>query len=299
MSQNPEAEFKLKFDGKPNEVDAYTLVKSLTGITSMIEEINEEVGGGVRLKISVKALDKGSFLVHLGLGPETTQVIQTLLASFDFDTVYKIVGTLVGFFTLRKLLKGEKPRNIEDKGSEYQITTNHGNIFVMDKRTYNIYTTNSRVNDALGSTFEALSNDPSVTGFEVLDEKDKKLFDVQRNDFEGMSVQSELIEENKKITSVSAVLTIFKVIFEDKYKWEFYYKGNKISAKIIDPEFFKRIDSGEGFSKGDCLEVELQIEQLFDAAANTFVNKYYQVNRVLKHIPRGSQTKLDFENNKT
>jgi len=294
-SKQSEAEFKLKFDGEPNEIDAFTLVRSLTGVTTLLEELNEELGGGTKLKISVKALDEGSFLVHLGFGPDLTQAVQTLLSSFDLETIYKILGSLVGFFTLRKLLKGEKPKKVEEKGNDYEITTNHGNTFVMDKRTYNIYTTNPRVTDALGSTFETLSNDPSVTGFELLDEKEKKLFEASRDDFEGMAVRSDLVEENKRITVVSAHLNIFKVIFEDKFKWEFYYKGNRIPAKISDPEFFKRIDSGERFAKGDSLDVELEIEQAYDAAANTWVNKSYRVIRVIKHIPRGTQESLDFQ----
>jgi hypothetical protein len=295
IARPTQAEFKLKFDGKPNELDAATLVTSLSSLTALIEESNREIGGGARLRIAVKALDKGSFLIHLGLGPDITEAVQNLLSTVDLDTLYKVVGSVVGFFTLRKLLKGEKPKNVDEKGPDYQITTAQGNMFVVDKRTYNIYNTNPRVNDAIGTTFEALSNDPSVTGFEMLDEHDKKLFEANRLDFEPMSIRTDDLQDDKRITTVAAILTIFKVIFEDKYKWEFYYKGNRISAKMADVEFSKRVDSGERFAKGDRLQVELQIEQAFDTAANTFVNKSYQVLRVIKHLPRGAQERLDFE----
>jgi len=84
--------------------------------------------------------------------------------------------------------------------------------------------------------------------------------------------------------------------FNRNQKWEFYFEGNKISAKITDDtEFLKRIDSGEQFAKGDSLEVEIEIRQEFDKSVNTFVNKSYKINRVIRHIPRPPQSRLELE----
>jgi small subunit ribosomal protein S13 len=49
----------------------------------------------------------------------------------------------------------------------------------------------------------------------------------------------------------------------------------------------------ESLSKGDGLEVSLQITQRWDDSANTYVNKSYQVIKIARHIPRNEQGKLD------
>jgi hypothetical protein len=79
-------------------------------------------------------------------------------------------------------------------------------------------------------------------------------------------------------------------------KWDFYYRGNKISARINDPNFYELIDKGEAFAKGEILEVELQINQIFEESVNTFINKSYQINRIINHYKRDEQKKIEFDN---
>jgi len=78
-------------------------------------------------------------------------------------------------------------------------------------------------------------------------------------------------------------------------KWAFYYEGNKFSAKINDDEFVRLLDSGEKFAKGDALEAEFEIKQEYYEPANTYINKSYRVIRIIRHIPRPEQGRLDFK----
>ncbi len=64
-----QTEFKLKFGGKLNEVDASTLGYSLLNITNLVQEVNQELATGQKIEIKVKAHAPGSFLVHLALDP--------------------------------------------------------------------------------------------------------------------------------------------------------------------------------------------------------------------------------------
>ena len=61
-------------------------------------------------------------------------------------------------------------------------------------------------------------------------------------------------------------------------------------------EFYKRVDKGESFSKGDVLEVELEIKQVFESSVNTFINKSYKIKRIINHEKREEQGKLDLDN---
>jgi hypothetical protein len=110
-----------------------------------------------------------------------------------------------------------------------------------------------------------------------------------------LSVKSEEIADDERITITAARLNIVKVSFDSKLKWEFIFKGNKISAKSDDPIFQERIDRGESFAKGDILEVELAIKQKFDPTVNTFLNKSYKINRIINHIKREDEPTLNFE----
>src|SRR6266545_6027573 len=69
MSENLQQEFKLKFGGEPNSIDAETLGYSLVNITSIISEINQQIEPSQPIDIKVKAHGEGSFIVHLALLP--------------------------------------------------------------------------------------------------------------------------------------------------------------------------------------------------------------------------------------
>jgi hypothetical protein len=280
-------DFKLRYRGELNEIDADTLLKSLAGITHTIAELSNELGGG-RVEIKIKALDRGSFLVHLAIIPES---IKNLFSSLDIDNIQKLLSSLVNLLHLKKFLKGEKPDKVSERANEVEVTNNTGTIIV-DKRVFHVYVNNRKLNDDLESTFKALKDDPAITGFEVTDPSDKPLFDSTRGDFEAIASRNKIIEENLKLETEKATVSIFKIVFEPEYKWEVVYEGNRIQVRITDQSFFKRINSGEKFAKGDSLEVELQIEKEFDSSANAYINRNYEIKKVLRHIPRGEQQRL-------
>ena len=73
--------------------------------------------------------------------------------------------------------------------------------------------------------------------------------------------------------------------------------GNK-QIFYVDKDDFEKIEKGEvAFRSGDRLIVNLEIEQVFNEAANTFVNDSYRITKVIQHIPRTGieQQNLNFE----
>lgn len=159
--------------------------------------------------------------------------------------------------------------------------------------TYNIYSRNQLANDALSKGFEALQSEPAIEDIKLLNPQGETIFDAIKDDFPGMaSRRTILIGKTKEVLDEEAHLNIFKLVFETKYKWEFYYKGNKISAIIRDDNFYKMIEKGEKFAKGDILVALLKINQVYESSVNTYVNESYEVIVVTNHIPRGEQQKL-------
>lgn len=289
-------DFKIKFDGEEHQLDANVLINSLIHTTTLVQEINRSIDPAREIQVKVRAPEKSSFLIQIQVVDvlETLNTIKQLVTPANIETTSYIILSLVGLFEVKKHLFGSKPKEIDKSGDKTKIVNKKGDVFYVDHAVFNIYEKNPIVQDALTQNFENINNEPSVTAFEILDEKNKELFKVGREDFEALSVKDEVTKGGERLRTETATLNIVRLSFEKGLTCDFYYKGHKIKAKIDDPTFQKRIDDGESFSKGDVLESDLVIRQAWDESVQTFVNKGYSVARIIKHVRRdpNSQTNL-------
>jgi hypothetical protein len=299
INSDEQNEFKLKFKGKLNEVDASTLGYSLVNVTSLLQEVNNELGEGQKIEIKVKATEPGSFLVHLTL--DASQVVPPLMEHLTAENVMAaakavgaIIGTLSALIGLRKVLKGDPPKEITQKEDVVQIQNNSGNTTIItDQRTYNIYFNNPKVNEALSKTFKALESDPNIEGFAVTDEKEVPVVEVEREEFHPMALTSSVPQAQTRSITQRASLYIVKPSFERGLTWNVVYGGVRVSVTMEDERFLAAIDEGFRLGKGDTLEVELKIDQVLDRNIGTYINKLpYHVLRVTDLIPRPEQTPL-------
>jgi hypothetical protein len=294
MEQNANDLLKIKFDGETHDINLLTFSKTLENLNTMIVEINKEknriTGLDSKVEIRVKAISPGSFEVTIDI---VQYIVENLLTAENVAYFAGVVTVLTGLFELRQFLKGKKPSVINEGDNKIEIKNNLGQIKVIENNTYHIYQTNTLVNESINDTYSTLTNDPKVTAFNLIDKTDRPIFHSDRSEFAELSEIVESKDEEKKINIELTSLNINKICFEKDYKWQFYYKGYKIQAAIKDEGFFKRINEGEQFSKGDSLEVELKIIKEFSNENNTYINKTYEVTKVLKHIPRPTQNRLN------
>jgi positive regulator of sigma E activity len=288
-----DTEFKIKFDGEQHQIDASLLINNLIHTTAIIQEINRNLDSGKKIDIKIKALEKGSFLIHIDLIETALDSLKNLLTKENLQIASSIIASLVGLIEVKKFLKGKRAKSEKQEGDRVRIENESGQVIYVDSFVQNIYGNNTIVRDALSQSFETLDNDTSISGYEITDKYENPLIRVERNDFSKLSIKEDQILEGEKISTIAATLNIIRISFDPNLKSDFYYKGNKISVKINDPEFYKQIDTGESFAKGDILEVELEVKQVFDSAVNTYVNKGYKVNRIVRHVGRNEQSKLD------
>src|SRR4029078_1775105 len=75
---NGENEFKLRFDGDLNQINASTLGYSLINMATLVSEATREVDTVATVDIKVKATAPGSFEVFLALHSELTGLFQLL-----------------------------------------------------------------------------------------------------------------------------------------------------------------------------------------------------------------------------
>lgn len=287
--------FKLRFDGEQHQLDANVLISSLIHTTTIIQEVNRYFDSGKKIEIKVKALEKGSFQINIELIETVIGSIKTIFTKENIEIGSLLITSFVGLIEIKKFLKGKKPTKIENKENKSVIFNENGDTLIIENSIINIYEQNATIKDALSQNFEVINNDPAISAFEVTDKNEKPLIRIEKEEFSDMSLKSEEILKDERILKEAATLNIVRLSFEESLKWEFFFKGNRISAKINDPNFFNLIDKGEAFAKGDVLEVELQINQKWDGSVNTYINKSYQVNRIIRHILRNEQQKFEFE----
>ncbi|MCJ7508744.1 MAG: hypothetical protein MUO85_08460 [candidate division Zixibacteria bacterium] len=290
-------DFKIKYDGKLHQIDSNTLINSLFNITAAMQEINRELNressSKVEIQIKVNAFSKGCFLLHFELIKSVADDLLAPTAILVTQTdIYTTIKIFVEFIRLKLFLKGEKPQEINKSEGDVTIINNKGNI-VVDKRTFNVYTKNEKVNEAFTKNFETLREDSAIDGFDFNDRTDRTLIHIPKEDFNALTLRNELLEEEIKTETIpEASLYIIKLVFEENRKWEFYYQGNKISATMEDETFSQKIDKGEKFGKGDILVCNLEVEKIFDTEVNTYVNRSYRILKILQHIPCKSQGEL-------
>lgn len=289
-----ENDFKIKFDGQQHQVDANILISSLIHTTAVVQEVNKYLNSGKSIEIKVKALEKGSFLCHIELVESAVDAIRNLLTKENIALGAAIITSLVGVIELKKHLRGKKAKSVSEKGGRTHIENNQGSILIIENATFQIYENSPVVKDALSQNFDVLNGDPAITGFEITDRNEIPLVRVEREEFSELAKKSEELADGERKLTEAATLNVVRVSFEENLKWDFYYRGIKIAARIIDPNFYELIDKGESFAKGDVLEVELAINQKFDETVNTYVTKSYQVNKIIRHVGRNEQQKLNF-----
>ncbi len=283
--------YHLYFGTKAEEIDPVTLATALLSISTIVDELNKELHTNKKIDLKVKPFKAGSFDVPV----EIVQFsIASVLSSTNISHIKDIVDFMVNVLDLRKHLKGSEPKTTNQIGDKVEITNNDGDVYIANNMTLNVYQNNPSVNKALDQQFQSLKLDTTISEFKINDDKNHSLIEVTRDEFEHLQetiIQKDEIVEKRSIKD-KTTLNILKVVFDEKSKWDFYYRGNKIPVKIQDENFNKKVMAGEKFANGDLLDVELEIDQEFDEAANTFANKAYRILRVFKHRPRGEQPRL-------
>ena len=296
-----EDKFQIKYDVEDG-IELHNLIDSLKGFDSAIESIKDYYNSDVNLRINVEAVEKGSIYLYIALlVAENLNTISTLFTRENVSFTSSIISSLSNSINISKHLRGGKPKSIETKDDQMQvyIENQNGEVKIVHVNELNIYS-ESGVTEALKGAFDVANRESKIKKIAVLDENNKELAVVDRNELVDISsplpAPSPDDEQTRSITERNVAINITKLSFEKNIKWSFILNGYKINAKVSDEDFYSSIiDKGEKFAKGDALRVDLRIEQEFDLGSNVFVNKQYEVVRVIKHLPRGTQSKLDFQ----
>jgi len=291
MSKMQQESLTVKFGGQSHQVEVQTFAYSVLNFATVLKEANKRLGGRP-IDIHIKSPQEGSVLVEL----LTTVLDSNSIIPQSIDFIANIVEVTAGIYALHKFTSGRNIKKTKKEDGTILINLDDGSSMHVAERIYNIYANTPAISTGVTQHFAALSEDPAVSDFSVAKSDGEKILEVAREDFPRLAIKRYFESENTRTNIESANLFVYKVVFDKTdRKWEFYHSGNRISANILDADFFAQIDAGESFAKGDQLQVELQTTQVFDESVGTYVTQSHQVVKVLKHIKRTKPQKLPFD----
>lgn len=286
-----EEQFKIRFDGKLHSVFVDTFLVTLTSINEVIQEINETLNtinkSNNRVRVKMTAIQQGSFEVCLDI---MQSIGKALPSAQHLNDAASILSILTGIFTIKKFLGARKPEKVEKRNNNYEITNEAGDVLIVESMIFNFYEKSENIPGRISRTFSTLDNDHSITGLEILDKNNQELFVAHKEEFRKLS---EFVQpggaQNEKTIIEYARLALIDPGYDNPLRWCFYYKGDKISAEVLDDDILLGIVQGESFAKGDILEADLQIKQEYSPLFDMFINKSYEVIKVHKHLRRSER----------
>lgn len=291
------AEFDVSYDG-PALATAEMAVRDLAPALLALGELFHDASrvaypdrSPVALKI--RATSEGSFLVDLIL--EAEHGWENFRDFFSGDTasalanLIEIVAGAGGLFALIRTL-GRRKVKAHKRGPEpttVVLELEDGTAITIHAQAYELYL-NVSARQHARDVVEPLRRD----GVDVLEfRRDKETtLQVTQGDvdsFEVPDTAEALLEDEREL-----IVAIAAVTFVEGNKWRLSDGNSTFFATIEDREFLDRVEQGEPFRKGDMLRVVMRITQTRDAEG---LHSDYLVTRVLEHIPREVQLRLDDE----
>jgi hypothetical protein len=282
--------FVLYFETPRKEINAYALASALVGLADAVREANAVVNPGYRVEVIVEALSQGSFKA-------TVRTVFTKARDlFSHQAVQAVIWGIVATHIYEKAIKTDEPPKITVSDDMVIIEVGKDRI-VVPKNIYEAkkqVERSERFKGAIGRVFEAAKADPSVTGVAFTDERpNSPPMVISRDKFDLFRPEEEDTQNIREIVEITQVEISRAILERGRRRWEFFWRGFKISAPIFDEKFFDRFFAHEiTIAPGDALEVALRIVQERNEDSGIFVNVRYEIVEVLNHVPRLKQSAI-------
>lgn len=279
--------FVLHFGGRTHEVDAFTFGNALVSFAEAIQSINNEINPDFKIEIAMDAVGPGSFRVNLKTAKKS-------LRNLFKDAPRNIIIALLATFLWEKVLDGDTtPRIIVNDDSVVMEVGEDRIIVPRDAyEARKAVNENSSVNRNVAKAIETIQADPSIEEFGIsLGLKDvDPVLNLPRSVFPAILQNTVVLpEEESRYVDQDAALSIHKAVFErSRRKWEFIWNGFRISAPILDDDFFDRLEQRSIYIRqGDVFKATLRVHQIRDRMNGNWLNERYEIIRLGELIDQG------------
>lgn len=285
-------EVVIHFGGERSKINAYTLASTLVSIADAVKEANAVINPGYEVEVLVEALGQGSFRAKVKTFYKSSGNI------FSKENLKAIALSVVAAFIYEHTLAPSN--NVTVNVTTSEVTIVQGDTTVVVPRSTYEATKDVEKSEKFKASVSRISNsiekDESITSFGFthhLDDK-KPQIEIPRKSFLILSNPEEIAAPNRDVVE-NATLFIKRAILErSKRKWEFVWRGFKISAPVLDDNFYTDFFAHKiTVAPGDQLEVKLKIYQSKDEDTGIYTNDKYEVVEVINHIPHITQVEAD------
>lgn len=306
--------FRIAFEGSifdQGEMDVRDLAPALLALGDVVQAANRVVNGDrAQATLKMKATSRGSFVALLSIdvsiltaitdlldvvaaNPERVTAANTLLDLLikAGTTVVGGVGGTMGFLSLLKKLRGERPTSVvEQPDGGAVIVHNHTHLRI-DRQTFALLQ-DVKTREAVESFGRRALTIKDVSKVRFEDTDSPAEVSLTKADLQSMQVPPAAQEETRVGTVDREVwLKIITSAFRDGYKWRFSDGGEKpFSADVEDVEFANSVLEGKvALSANDTLRCLVREEQHLGPNG---LAKDIKVLKVLEHIAGAKQLKL-------
>lgn len=287
-----EEDFVIYFGGKPKRINAYTLASSLVSIADAVKSANSLINPGYHVEVVVEAFGEGSFKVKV------KTLYQGAKNLFSKENLKAITLSVIAAYVYQHSLAPDVEINVIVNEAEVIIEQGDKKIIVPREvhDAVKEVEKSEKFKQSIGRTFEAIEKDKDIESFGITPRMEDKVpqISIPRERFSLLSNPPE-IEDNQRYVVEVADLHILRAILErGTRKWEFVWRGIKISAPVLDDKFYSDFFAHKiMIAPGDSIEVKLKIYQSRDEDTGIFTNNRYEVIEVIRHIPRMKQTTIE------
>lgn len=284
-------EVVLYFGSESRKINAYTLASTLVSIADAVKEANSIINPGYNVEVLVEAFGEGSFRARIKTAYEGARNI------FSSDTLKAIAFSVAANFIYEHTLAPDNDVTVNVNDKEVVIEQGETKI-VIPRETYDAtkeVQRSEKFKKSISRVATSIEKDQSIDSFgftaNIEDEKPDIL--IPRKSMLLLSDPEEIAEPTREIEE-QAVLFIKRAILErSKRKWEFVWRGFKISAPVLDDQFYSDFFAHKiTVAPGDQLEVKLKIYQSKDEDTGIYSNDRYEIIQVMGHISHVTQIEI-------
>jgi hypothetical protein len=287
-----ESSVVIHFDTDDTRINAYTLASTLVALADAAKAANSTLNAGCEIEVVVEALGPGSFRAKI-------RAIYT--ASKNLFANQLIVGVVIGVlgnYIYERTLSLDNKITVDVKTDEVVIQRGLDRVVV--PRTIYDATRKAEKNPhfvgAMSKAFDAMAADEKVKGIGLVEDLNSPAPEIPISRAALQSLAARVPDDpDSRLVQERAELQIIKAILEkSRRKWEFMWRGIKISAPVTHEQFYVNFFAHNfTIAPGDTLDVTLSIKQTRDPSTGIYSNLGYEVIEVHNHIPRIKQVPLE------
>lgn len=277
----------LHFGGRGSEIDAGTFGRALIALNDAARAIGASLDPFDEFELIVTAVGPGSFRAKVGTKKKRRGRDERPQWR---DDVRGIILGVIASIIYENVFSDKDALNIVATDTAYVIE--HGDTrIILPAEVASAKDSAERVpavRRGLTDFFGALERDHTIESFGLVQDLhatdttfviDRERFPVVRMSIESNAPPS----ERRRVQSFryEQVVVTKAILQRSTRKWEFIWRGFKVSARIADEWFFQALEARDvALRHADVLVVDIEVHQRWDDANATYVNEEYVVTRV-------------------